>query len=204
MRPSRPRCSLLVGLPLLVGSLAACDDLQDFETTEGQVFRGAVVGSPPQRLPDGGMQEPFLLHGFPANVQMELTLDPQAAARGSEDIGTLVTYVCEEPLRVDCPESMRSEGPIQAAQLAAVPGLADDALSRYTFPGPSRIRNFLLSVPFESEGVVRAAMVFVSLMENDGIEVRVVAPGVATEGSAGEGGQLEPLFGFFRLERAAK
>lgn len=203
MRPPCLRWSPFLGL-LLIGSLAACDDLQDFETSEGQVFRGSVVGSPPQRQPDGGVQEAFLLHGFPANVQMELTLDPQAAARGSDGVGTVVTYVCDEPLRADCPDSMRSEGPILKAGLAAVPGLADDALSRYTFPGPSRIRNFILSAPFESDGVVRAAMVFVSLMENGGIEVRVVAPGVAMDGASADGGPLEPLFGFFRLERAKR
>jgi hypothetical protein len=120
---------------------------------------------------------------FQAGTAMELQFDPDAVTL-TGDRNTLTTIdpdVGDDPL-------------FDETQLRPIAHLSHDALSDYDFPGAGRIRNYiLLATP--TTGTLRGkdATVFVSLMESDRVEVRVIA------------GQLMPgaeeHFGLFRLRR---
>lgn len=201
-KPAR-RCSRLLAVPpgplrllvwaLVFVSMAACDDLDDFRTGEGEAFVGTVVGNSVTDAGDGSGRA-FVLLGFEAGTVMQLSFDPGAVGPG-ESPGSLSTYTCDDGLKEACPESLRTPGPISAAPLRPIDGLQHDALSRYDFPGASRLRNYMFHVPVgPADGAGGFAMVFLSLMESGRIEVRVVFPG----NGAGA------LFGVFRLNRGAQ
>ena len=84
-------------------------------------------------------------------------------------------------------------GPIDHADLERFPKLPHDFLSDYTFPGASRLRNYIMAVRLAEGAPGAHAIVFISLMDNGGVEVRIIAPGAE---SGGEG-----LFGVFQLTR---
>jgi hypothetical protein len=102
-----------------------------------------------------------------------------------------------------CPKKAQRPGAFAHAQLRPIESLAHDALSQYSFPGGSRLRNYIFDARFESEvnGVTyaRNAMVFLSLMEAGQIEVRVLSPAVLNADASEE--ILPALFGVFVLER---
>ena len=90
--------------------------------------------------------------------------------------------------------------------LEPIANLTHDALSQYDFPGGGRLRNYMFFARFALAGrrrraATRDATVFVSLMENGKVEVRVIAPSVLA--SDGETELLPPLFGVFVLKRHA-
>ena len=193
------RLSLLVLL-----ALAGCDELSDFRTDPGEVFHGEVIGSTTD--PDAPS---FIREGFVSHTEMDLTFDPALARSPADDderargaAGTLDTYVCPPDTDL-CPKSQRKPGPFQRAVLESIERLNHDALSQYDFPGGGRLRNYILGAHFESEsssGAVlgRHALVFLSLMENGQVEVRVLAGSVRSPDGDEE---LPALFGVFVLER---
>lgn len=209
--------SLVLGAPL-----AACDDLKDYSTGPGEVYRGAVVGSAPQVVQDdagadagqkaadrghdgavgtttaGAATEVFLLYGFATGTLLDLTFDADAVTQAKPGpVGTLETYTCSVVQMAQCASEDRVQGPLVDMELYVIPGLSQDVLSRYDFPGGNRLRNFIVhGVTPGPSG--RSAMVFVSLMEKGGIELRVMAP----EGPAVDGASAPQLFGVFRLKRA--
>jgi len=173
-------------IPAVLGALACCllpgcDDLSDFET-DGDVFRGQVIGTGSEVFRQGLSPGTFL----------ELEFDPdRAEGRGDidEPPGHVHTYVCEDG-NAGCSEP--EPGPIMRSALESFPILGHDVLSDYSFPGGGRLRNYIMSVRLTEEGA-GSAMVFVSLMEHGGIEVRLLAPGA-------EPG-VEGMFGVFPLSR---
>jgi hypothetical protein len=183
--------------------LAGCEGLERFRTRSGEVFHGEVIGSD-----RSGAAPSFIREGFESHTEMELTFDPEAAAAaidagatGPEPVGTVHTYQCPPDTDL-CAERRRTSGHFDHAPLEPVPQLATDALSQYDFPGGGRLRNYILGARFETtvetETHRRHAMVFLSLMENGRIEVRVIAPSVL-DAEAAE--LAPPLFGVFSLER---
>ncbi|MFI5308272.1 MAG: hypothetical protein ACHQ53_13005 [Polyangiales bacterium] len=192
---------------LLCVIVAGCDALQAFRTAPGEVFSGEVIGSDSQ-----ASQPSFIRQGFDSHTQMALTFDPaKAAAYLRSDAGagatlpaagTIDTYSCPTASGA-CPSGKRAPGYFQNANLEVIPNLTHDPLSEYDFPGGGRLRNYMLISRFESVtgGVTtpRAAMVFLSLMENGGIEARVISPSVLDQDGKTE---LHPaLFGVFLLSR---
>jgi hypothetical protein len=178
-----------------------CDELADFRTGDDEVFHGEVIGS------EGSSgTSSFILQGFHAETQMELTFDPSEAALagtsedGAADIGTVRTYVCPSE-ETRCKGDDRESGHFDAAPLEPIASLAHDALSRYDFPGGGRLRNYMFGLRFDAadrEGErSRHAMIFLSLMDNERVEARVIAPSVLdTDGET----EIEPaLFGVFVL-----
>ena len=194
MRPFRSSLLRLLALGWLA-LLAACDDLSKFQTSKDEIFRGTVVGTAPQDAGDGATTERFLLFGFSSDSRLDLRFDAAAAARGGEDVGRVDVYTCQDANVVNCPKKMRVPGLFVNAPLSSIPGLGQDVLSRYDFPGPRRLRNFILTAPLSGGGHV--ATMFVSLVESGSIEIRIVAPQAIADGGVG----TESLFGFFRLER---
>ncbi|MDD9939841.1 MAG: hypothetical protein OXU20_02145 [Myxococcales bacterium] len=186
-----------VGQVLLWWSLlatAACDDLDDFRTSEREVFLGPVVGAQPEDAGTGQTQQPFLLYGFDTALQMELRFDPSIAGsvKADRSPGTIDTYTCAAGTPTRCGAEDRVPGPLRMAPLQPIAGLAEDVLARYDFPGPGRVQNYMFYAAVHQGATAGHAMVFVSLMESGRVEVRVAAPAVDRAG---------PLFGIFRLER---
>ncbi len=190
--------AVLAGSFVLFTGVAGCDPIDDFRTAPGEVFYGDVIGSDH----DGGVS--FIRSGFPARTQMELVFDVEhASSRVDPDgaAGGLRTFVCKRD-RDPCPAGDREPGQFDGSPLLRLPNLTHDALSQYDFPGGGRLRNYMFGVRFaptaESSVPTRDGMVFLSLMENGKIEVRVIAQSLLGP----DGAEVEPpLFGVFSLDR---
>jgi hypothetical protein len=183
----------------LFAIVAGCDDLGEFKTGRGTVFRGEVVGSDSE--PE---QSSFIRKGFASHTQMELQFDPYAQSvldevSGSVAQGRVHTFVCERPS--GCNADDAEAGPFDRARLEPIENLTHDALSEYSFPG-GRLRNYIFGTRFATDGVQRHAMLFVSLMESGKIEVRAISPSVLAP--EGESEQLPALFGVFVLDRQTR
>lgn len=186
---------LLLGLGLI--ALVACDGLSEFRTEPGEVFQGAVIGDDKQ---DDGA---FIHSGFPGGTVLALTFDPSKAVppeETAEPAGTLTSYTCSSE---SCGEDDRKPGAFDEAELEPIPQLSHDALGVYELPGSNRLRNYIFGARFSSGtgllAVQRHAMVFLSLMEDGRVEVRIIAPSIlAADGHS----TLHPaLFGVFSLAR---
>lgn len=153
---------------LLLLALAGCDDLSAYATGEGEVYRGGVVGVE---------DPPVLRRGFEAETTLEMTFDPTRAFRLGEPPGVLST----------------SDGALSRVPLEPIVPLTHDVLSEYEIPSGGRVKNYLFVMrPTEGPLAGREPMVFVSLMTDGKLEVRIIAGGGTREGD---------YFGFFRLER---
>jgi hypothetical protein len=185
-----------------------CADLGEFKTGPDDVFRGEVVGSDSEQSGDS-----FIRKGFASHTLLELRFNPNASgvpissdageqARRRAVPGMVHTYLCQAG-KTSCAEDARTLGPFDRARLLPIDGLAHDTLSQYTFPGGGRLHNYIFSVRFSAETdegrVARDAMIFVSLMETEQIEVRAIAPSVLNE--QGDAERLPALFGVFVLAR---
>lgn len=186
-------CSMLALTPVLV----ACDSLGEFRTEPGEVFEGSVIGA------EGG-DSAFIRSGFPAHTRLALTFNPAKAVPASEEAesaGTITTYKCDDTA---CGEDDRTTGSFTEVDLEPIPQLSHDPLGVYELPGSSRLRNYMFGARFISgEGLLavpRHAMVFVSLLENGRIEVRIIAPSVLG-GFDGKTVIHEAMFGVFSLGR---
>jgi hypothetical protein len=182
-----------------------CDALEQFHTGKNDVFTGEVIGSDSQK------SEPsFIRQGFDSHTEMDLTFDPALASKyvaGGKPMspGTIDTYLC--PSKVDfCRSNQRAPGHFQHSKLEQIVKLTQDALNQYDFPGGGRLRNYILVARFESQlnaaPLARSAMVFLSLMEDGKVEVRVISPSILD--SDGETELLPALFGVFVLDRRTK
>lgn len=161
------RRGVLVALAVLLG--AACSDLDSYEGD----YSGPVVGA------EG---ESFIRRGFPAGAVLSIEGFDPPPSDGA--IGT-----------VRAREQGETGEMLFTAQLERIAPLSHDQLSQYDFPGGSRLRNYIFVVrPTEGTGplVGREAFVFVSLMEDEVLEVRVIS---------GNGDQPGDHFGLFILER---
>ena len=170
-------------LPILALALfwLACSDLDDYRTDEDEVFQGLIAGS---ATGDAGEDSSFIRSGFPSYTKMELTFDPDRVDSSPGVISTSDTV-------------NKTAGHFNSARLEPIKPLSHDPLTYYTFPGGGRLFNYLFSARIADEP--RSALVFLSLMEEGDIEVRVIAPAATAE----DGRQLDELFGVFRLKRVA-
>lgn len=148
--------------------LAGCDDLSGYATGPGEVYRGLVVGVE---------DPPVLRRGFAASTELTMTFDPTRATSLSDPPGRLST----------------SDGSLTDVALEPIVPLTHDALSEYEIPIGARARNYLfVTHPADGPLAGREPFVFVSLMSDGSIEVRVIAGG---------GGGGDDWFGFFRVAR---
>lgn len=170
-----------------------CDDLDDFQTGPDEVFRGTIAGN------DVSDDESFIRSGFKADTTLELTFDPDFSLQSveSQHPGMISTF----PPNRESEEGGDSAGRFQKTALDTIDPLSHDLLNHYTFPGGGRIRNYIFSATFEEQR--RSAMVFVSLMENKDIEVRIIAPSTPM-GCVSDSEPFEELYGVFRLKRESK
>jgi hypothetical protein len=158
-------------LLLVVILLAGCEDFARFRSDGSHVFRGPVVGA---------AEDSFIRRGFAPETTLELEFDPDAAA--GRMAGMITTRSPDGTVHFDHTELM------------AIESLQHDLLSQYDFPGSGRTRNYILAAsPTEGPLTGRDASVFISLIDNGTIEVRVIV------GSGDE--SHGDVFGLFRVVR---
>ncbi|MCS6797234.1 MAG: hypothetical protein NZ898_01670 [Myxococcota bacterium] len=163
----------------LAAILGGCADLADHRG----VFSGVVVGTDDLGCdPSAGPCSAFR-RGFAQNTV--LTYDRRT------EPGSLTT--CEPGTRPCDPGSIPGRV-FDASPLLRVGALEHDLLSRFDFPGGTRLRNEIYVVGGAPGGPLegREAVVFVSLMDSGRIEVRVLA---------GSGERPGDHYGLFVLER---
>ncbi len=158
---------ILLAIWLLVG----CEDFSRFRSDGSHVFRGDVVGT---------ADDSFIRRGFAPETTLELEFDPDAAAGPMAGVITTVS-----------PDGTTY---FDHTELMAIESLQHDLLSQYDFPGSGRTRNYILAAsPTDGPLTGRDAMVFLSLLDNGTIEVRVIV------GSGDESNG--DVFGLFRVSR---
>lgn len=166
----------------LMAVALGCSDLDDFRTDGNEVFRGQIAGS--EISESGDSEPPFIRSGFPSYTEMDLRFDPH--------------LVDTEPGAITTRDTVdQSDGHFGNTALEPIRPLAHDPLTQYTFPGGGRVRNYIFGAHIADEP--RSALVFISLMEDGDIEVRVIAPSA----TSAQGEAIEELFGVFRLKRVA-
>jgi hypothetical protein len=196
--------SLALGWLALCWLASGCNDLGEFRTDANTRYVGQVNGSDS----DQGKGS-FIREGFASHTELSLAFDPDAAARfvadagahGAVAPGTIDTYVCSDA-EDQCSSRHRSVAEFDHADLEPITNLTHDALSQYDFPGGGRLRNYMFFArtrPGDDGMPSRAATVFISLMDNGRIEVRVIAPSVLSDD--GETALAPALFGVFVLKR---
>ena len=172
-------------VPALLVALFGCGDLKDFCGT----YRGPIV------------EGSFVRSCFADNVRATLKFNPDKAVASDAGAGSVPNTLTTEDLT------------FQETVLEPVRGLADDHLSLLDFPGPQRLRNYLLLArPTSGPLAGRDAFVVVSLLASEDVEVRVLARTAdgeslcAAETDVGQGGTPESTeprsyFGLFRMKR---
>ncbi|MDB4936987.1 MAG: hypothetical protein JWP87_3959 [Labilithrix sp.] len=130
------------------------------------------------------VQGNFVRTGVADGARMCVTLD---ANRLQDAPGTLTT----------------SDGRFKGTLLRPIPQIWHDPLSTLSF-GEGRVQNLVyVATPVAPAGDTQDVMVFMSLMEEGGIEVRLVrgAPQVDAGTPAPGPVQAAPMFGIFTLDR---
>lgn len=180
-------------LPLLL-LLAACDDLKDFRGG----YSGQIIGGE------------FVRSCFGSATELTLRFDPNLA-------------VVRENVSSPLPNTITTnDGAFTDTVLEPLQNLVQDPLGELDFPGPQRLRNYmLLARPQTGPLAGRDAVVVVSLLASESVEVRIIArtadplPGMVTgcpsDLDPQDGGvDEEPrtasreYFGLWRMRRRAK
>lgn len=140
-------------------ALGGCVNLEGFRTEEGVPFRGEVNGI--DALDCEAEPCSFVRRGFQSGTELALTFDPDFT---SSVAGTMTTVSDEcDPV-------------FDGTELHAIAPLVHDPLSQFDFPGGDRLRNYVLHArPRSGPLASRDVTVFLSLMNGDAVELRVVA-----------------------------
>jgi hypothetical protein len=182
---------------------SACTSLDRFDTDGKSAYCGQMIGSP-------AFHEGILPEGVPPTLRLRMTLDIDALrerttrAYGSAGSGVdnatepAETVVVGRVSTDDAGDGLCApSGTVlfDNAPLRAIPELDHDPLSTLEF-GDGRDYNFFAWVDSTCQGTMLAV---VSLMRNDGIEVRVLKP--ASMPSADAASAQRPGFALFTLSR---
>lgn len=149
---------------LVVSALATgCSNLADY-TGE---YQGSIIGTDDSSCSEGTCS--FIRRGFEAGTTLHLRFDAEGAASDR----TLTT----------------SDGSFSNTPLLPIAPVEHDFLSQLELPGAGRIKTMIYAAqPSTGPLANRDPIVFLSLMDGDQIEVRILV-------GAGD------YFGLFRLER---
>jgi hypothetical protein len=164
-----------------------CTDLNDFRGSYAGVVVGGIDEDDPDCTDPAGCS--FIRRGFPAGMTLDLTgfVPPPA----EEAIGMLTST------GYDTGGTEAFADPVSRVRL--MPVLEHDQLSLYDFPGAVRVRNYIFVAQSTAQGPLAGenVMVFVSLIDEDEIEVRLVAGERPREGMT----TIPEHFGLFRMKR---
>jgi hypothetical protein len=180
---------------------AGCTSIDRFDTDGSAAYCGQMVGSP-------AFHEGILPDGVPPTLRLRMTLDIEAlkertgraygSGDSSQETRAAQTVVVGQFTTDDAADGLcRSGGTVlfDNAPLRAIPELDHDPLSALEF-GEGRDYNFFAWVDSTCQGTV---LTLVSLMRNDGIEVRLLKP--AAMPPAGAAAEQRPGFALFDLTR---
>lgn len=152
IRPAVP--TSIAALALLAGA-AGCSDLSEYRG----VYDAEIVGS----------DDPsFVRRGFAPGTRLVLDFDPGLARSVDPPPGTITTIPPTE-------DGVRH---FDETPLGFIQALQHDQLGLYDFPGGERVANYLFHAPSRDPGCdppSRDAMVSVSLVERERVEVRIFA-----------------------------
>jgi hypothetical protein len=182
---------------------AACTSLDRFDTDGSAAYCGPMIGSP-------AFHEGVLPEGVPPTLRLRMTLDIDAlrerTARAYGDVDAssrnetrpAQTVVVGHFTTDDASDGLcASSGTVllDNAPLRAIPELDHDPLSTLEF-GEGRDYNFFAWVDSTCQGTL---LCLVSLMRNDGIEVRLLKPAAMPPPDAQA--NQRPGFALFSLNR---
>jgi hypothetical protein len=156
-------------------AVAGCSSLDQYTTAPGESYCGSVTATASFRA------------GVPAGMEMRLTLDA-TALDGESSPGTVWASTS--------PGSAAGRF-LDAAPLQRIPALENDALSTPDLGGGRDTTRLFGLTP--SEAAESAVLGVVSLRSDDGVEVRLLRPGLGTSPPPGQG----PIFGLFVLYKQA-
>ena len=152
---------------LLLAALALAAGCSDLESYRGD-YAGEVAGAV---VCDG---EPcsFIRRGFPGGTVLRLErFDPTVQAIDLA-AGTAPGFLTTDDQAL-CGQEQRT---LVDEPLRPIAALAHDALSGVELPGATRIRTYVYALePTRGPLAGRGAMAFVTLLEDDSVEVRVVS-----------------------------
>ena len=166
---------------LLLAGLLGCQDLERFDTKDGEAYCGELVGAPFSTglLPNGAS---------PPDIGMRLTFDIHGLASSP---GTLSTD--------DQEQGMCSPEPLlDGVRLRSVSEAFHDPISQLEF-GDGREKNILVWVDSTCQGTMLGV---ISLMRDDDIEVRLFKPAPAYDDDTPR--EDRPGFGQWKLTRRAQ
>ncbi|MEZ4287123.1 MAG: hypothetical protein R3A47_03050 [Polyangiales bacterium] len=148
---------MVVALVVIAMILAGCQDAARFRTDSDEVYKGRVFG---ERDESCDYDCSFIRRSFSENTVLTMTYNPLSADLVAGRIST----------------TSESCGPsLDNVELIEIAPLAHDQLSLLEFPGRSRVRNYIYAARPQSGPMAgRDPMVFVSLMQDGGIEVRII------------------------------
>lgn len=171
-----PRACWLL-LALAASPLAACRNLDSFDSKPGEAYCGAITVQP-------AFSEGFVPRDQPPNLEIALTLD---TSQLSTVPGKLHSSDSKNGL---CPGQPLFDG----ADLRAIPEVEHDALSALTF-GEGHEHDFFAWVDSTCQGTLLAV---VSLLKNNQVEVRLFKPAHTPAPNAPPA--AKPGFAVFHLE----
>ena len=182
MRPPAAFASRLLRLTpaaLLPAGLlvSGCQDLDRFTTAPSESYCGSVTLSSEFRT------------GLSPKVQMRLQLD---ATQLDGDLSPGVLWTYEAP-----DGSTPAVRLLERAPLRRIPKLENDPLSQLDL-GEGRDQNRIFAAT-PSDEAEEALLVFLTLRNDDGVEVRLLRPGLAPLGSKPAPAGRTPIFGLFTL-----
>lgn len=156
--------------------MTGCTDLSGYAAGPDDPYRGRVVGVE---------DPPVLRRGFDAETELTLSFDPRLATSLEEPPGRVTT----------------SDGSLTDVPLEPIIQLTHDALSEYEIPAGGRVRNYIFVLrPDAGPLAGREPFVFLSLMNEGTVEVRIIAGG-GDAPVACEPPDPCPYFGLWRLRR---
>jgi hypothetical protein len=168
--------------------MLGCDSLSDFNKS----FSGSIIAGS------------FVRSCFAENLKADLRFDPAKAQGSTQPLPDLERNWLTLSTRDDPPEEVLS------APLEPIASLGNDTLIDFDFPGPKRLRNYMLTTrPKQGPLAGRDVLVVVSLLANKQVELRVIGRGEETTARCVGGGPEEPddgtlhiheYYGFFRLK----
>jgi hypothetical protein len=176
--PARLRAPItaILGATVALG----CTDLSHYSTHTGEAYCGSITLS-------SKFREGFV---SPA-VQMRLDLDANAIDVDGAIAGHIATYEAFDPT---LPPNRLFVG----APLRPIDKLFQDTLSQLDF-GEGNVKNAIYAVSPEDPDV-ESMLAVISLRSDDGVDVRLIRPGLADTAGAVPAGR-QPVYGLFPLTK---
>jgi hypothetical protein len=128
---------------------SACEDLDTFTTTEGQIYAGEVVDASIVRA------------GFEAGTRLHMTFDVALADEGPGAITVFGPDEGTEPVYFD------------NAPLLPITSMRNDSLGGFDFPS-GRLKNFMFFATASGDFEGELALVVVSLLSDGDVEARII------------------------------